>query len=149
MKENISAEQTTLQVSDNVTLFGYELLRADVLPELLGKDTAELLYWSGKRLAGKYPLNSLDEIIDFFARASWGELELKKQNTQEMEFEMTSALIFSRVKSKSEHFFQLEAGFLARQIEGLKGAVTEAFEHPIKRSQKVLFTVKWDPKDSI
>lgn len=145
----MSAEQTTPQESENVTLFGYELLRADLLPELLGKDTAELLYWSGKRLASKYPLNSIEEIVDFFARASWGALELKKENKQEMEFEMSSSLMVPRVKSKAEHFFQLEAGFLARQIEVLKGSITEAFEHPVKRSQKVLFTVKWDPKDSL
>ncbi|WML47342.1 DUF2507 domain-containing protein [Neobacillus sp. PS3-34] len=104
---------------------------------------------AGKRLARKYPLNSLDEINDFFVKASWGQLEMKTATKNEMEFEMNSPFIVSRVKSKSEYFFQLEAGFLAQQIELLKGAVTEAFEHPVKKAQKVQFTVKWDQKDTI
>jgi hypothetical protein len=66
-----------------------------------------------------------------------------------MEFELTSPLIISRVKSKAEHFFQLEAGFLAQQVQNQKEVIAEAFEHPLKRSHKVKFTVKWDNKDQI
>jgi predicted hydrocarbon binding protein len=132
-----------------VSIFGYELIRETLLPEILGKDTPEILYWAGKRLARKFPLNNIDEIIDFFSRASWGELKIKNEGKDELEFELASPLFVSRVKSKSEHFFQLEAGFLAQQIESQKKVISEAFEHPIKKSNKVNFTVKWDQKDSI
>lgn len=147
MKEQASPQITQENGSDNLSLFGYELLREQLIPELLGKDTPEVLYWAGKRLARKYPMQSQEEIIDFFARASWGTLLIKKESKDEIEFELTSPLMVSRVKSKAEHFFQLEAGFLAQQIESQKQAVTEAFEHPVKKSQKVQFTVKWDNKD--
>ncbi|MFL6517315.1 MAG: DUF2507 domain-containing protein, partial [Bacillus sp. (in: firmicutes)] len=60
------------------------------------------------------------------------------------QFELISPLIVSRVKSKAEHFFQLEAGFLAQQIELQKEANAETFEHPVKKSNKVIFTVKWE-----
>lgn len=66
-----------------------------------------------------------------------------------MEFELTSPLIVSRVKSKAEHFFQLEAGFLAQQIEIQKDVIAETFEHPLKHAQNVVFTVKWDKRDKI
>jgi predicted hydrocarbon binding protein len=132
-----------------VSVFGYELLREVLLPEILGKDTPEILYWAGKRMARKYPLNTFEEIIEFFSRASWGELILKKETKDEFEFELISPLFVSRVKSKSEHFFQLEAGFLAQQVELQKEVIAETFEHPAKKSNKVLFTVKWDKKDSI
>jgi predicted hydrocarbon binding protein len=150
VKDTIVTENT-LQTDEsrNISIFGYELIREFVLPEILGKDTPEILYWTGKRLARKYPLHTYDELVDFFAKASWGELEIKNERKDEIEFELKSPLIISRVKSKAEHFFQLEAGFLAQQIEHQKQAVTETFEHPVKKSNKVQFTVKWDKKDEV
>jgi predicted hydrocarbon binding protein len=133
----------------SISIFGYELIRENILPEILGKDTPEILYWAGKRLARKYPLNSMEEIIDFFLKASWGQLEIKNERKDEIEFELYSPLIVSRVKSKAEHFFQIEAGFLAQQIESQKQVTAETFEHPAKKANKVQFTVKWDRKDSI
>ncbi|MEH7277103.1 DUF2507 domain-containing protein, partial [Neobacillus vireti] len=90
-----------------------------------------------------------DEVIDFFTKASWGQLELKNERKNEIELELTSPLIVSRVKSKAEHYFQIEAGFLAQQIELQKQAITETFEHPVKKANKVQFTVKWDRKDTL
>ncbi|MEH7116588.1 YslB family protein [Neobacillus vireti] len=132
-----------------ISIFGYELIREILLPEILGKETPEILYWAGKRLARMYPLADFDQVIDFFNRASWGQLEIKKETKHEIEIELSSQLIVSKVKSKAEYFFQLEAGFLAQQIELQKGVVAEAFEHPVKKSNKVQFTVKWDIKDTI
>jgi predicted hydrocarbon binding protein len=142
VEQNINADEQR-----SVSIFGYELIREVLLPEILGKDTPEILYWAGKRLARKYPLKNYDEISEFFAKSSWGELVLKSENKDEIEFELISPLIVSRVKSKAEHFFQLEAGFLAQQIELQKEVTTETFEHPNKKSNKVQFTVKWDKKD--
>lgn len=149
LNKETPSEQPQADDLRSSTVFGYELLRGDLLPDILGKDTPDILYWAGKRLAGKYSFDTLNEIIDFFKRAAWGELTLKKDNKHEMEFELISPIMVSRVKSKAEHFFQLEAGFLAQQIENQKKVATEAFEHPVKRSNKVQFTLKWDNKDQI
>ncbi|WP_312471057.1 YslB family protein [Neobacillus sp.] len=150
MKESTDVDQT-LNTGEprTISIFGYELIREILLPEILGKDSPEILYWAGKRLARKFPLTDYDKVIEFFANASWGQLEIKKETKSEIEFELTSPLIVSRVKSKAEHFFQLEAGFLAQQIELQKEVIAETFEHPVKKSNKVQFTVKWDSKDQI
>ncbi|MFZ7945606.1 MULTISPECIES: YslB family protein [Bacillaceae] len=146
-------ESTVVNLNENDTeprtipIFGYELIREYLLPEILGKDTPEILYWAGKRLARKFPLADFDQVIEFFANASWGQLQLKTETKHAIEVELASPLIVSRVKSKAEHFFQLEAGFLAQQIELQKEVITEAFEHPVKKANKVQFTIKWDPKD--
>ena len=42
----------------SVSLFGHELIRNDLLHELLGKDAPEILYWAGKKLARQYPLET-------------------------------------------------------------------------------------------
>lgn len=149
MKENGSDELILSDEPRNISIFGYELMREVLLPDILGKDTPEILYWAGKRLARKYPLKTIDEVIQFFSRAAWGDLTIKNEKKDELEFELISPLLVSRVKSKAEHFFQLEAGFLAQQIEYQKEAVAETFEHPVKHAQNVLFTVKWDKRDKL
>jgi len=149
LKENLSAKMPPEGETKDISIFGYELIRNVLLPEILGKDTPEILYWAGKKLARMYPLKTIEEMIDFFAKASWGALAIKGEKKDELEFVLTSPLMVPRVKSKAEHFFQLEAGFLAQQIENQKNVVAEAFEHPVKRSHSVLFTVKWDNRDKI
>lgn len=132
-----------------VPAFGYELIREDVLQDLLGKDAAALLYWAGKRLARKYPLTSTDEIITFFKQAGWGYLSIKKETNSKIDFELTSELLNKRLQSDPPPHFQLEAGFLAEQMQLQKQCIAETFEHPKKRAAKVTFTVKWDPKDPV
>lgn len=149
MNDSITTEETQSHTPETISKFGYELIREILLPDLLGKDTPGILYWAGKQLARKYPLNDLNEIIEFFGKASWGVLVLKKETKNELEFELISPLLASRSSSKTEHFFQLEAGFLAQQIECHKEATTEAYEHPLKKIKKVQFTVKWDKKDKL
>lgn len=135
--------------TETISTFGYELIREVLLQELLGDDASEILYWAGKKLANKYPLNSLEEVISFFQNASWGKLSLVKQTKNEIELELFSELIKERYEQNKHCTFQLEAGFIAQQIELQKGVICEAFEHPKKKKGKVLFTVKWDNKDTV
>jgi predicted hydrocarbon binding protein len=149
MSEITTSEQKTESEPLAVSAFGYELIREVLLPELLGKDTPEILYWAGKRLARKFPLATLDETIRFFQDAGWGTLTTKEQSRREMVLELGCELISSRLKNNRNTTFQLEAGFIAQQMELQKKVTAEAFEHPNKKSAKVLFTVKWDQSDLI
>ncbi|GAM12134.1 YslB family protein [Mesobacillus selenatarsenatis] len=149
MSEITTSEQKTESEPLAVPAFGYELIREVLLPELLGKDTPEILYWAGKRLARKFPLASLDETIRFFQDAGWGTLTIKEESRREMVLELGSALISSRLKNNPKTTFQLEAGFIAQQMELQKKVTAEAFEHPNKKSSKILFTIKWDKNDPI
>ena len=149
MRETISKELIQDQDTEYVPAFGYELIREVLIPELLGLDTPEILYWAGKKLARKYPLQNINEIIDFFKRAGWGDLFIKSETKKELQLELSSPLITQRMKDQAPHYFQLEAGFLAEQIEIQKQMIAETFEHPRKRNGIVHFTVKWDKKDSI
>jgi predicted hydrocarbon binding protein len=132
-----------------VPAFGYELIREILLPNLLGKETSTILYWAGKDLARKFPLQSVDEIIHFFEEAGWGSLTIKDESKNELQAELTSPLISERLLRKDITTFQLEAGFLAHQFETIKKVVAECYEHPKRRAKKVIFTVKWDKKDPI
>ena len=82
-----------------------------LIPELLGSDTPEILYWAGKKLARKYPLQNLAEIIDFFKRAGWGVLSIKSETKKELELELSSNLITKRIKTKSLIISKLKQAF--------------------------------------
>jgi len=127
-----------------VPAFGYELIRQDVLTEVLGKDSSQLLYWAGKSLARKYPLETTDEIINFFSQAGWGTLSIESTNKKEMEIHLTGDLISLRLQNLKELSFQLEAGFLAQQFQQQRNQLTEAYEQQKKRALKVIFTIKSD-----
>lgn len=150
MTELNAYEPAPYSEPSSVPAFGYELMREVLLPSILGKETSAILYWAGKDLARKFPLQSLDEVVDFFGKAGWGSLTIKDEAKNELQAELSSTYISERLqKRNSLTNFQLEAGFLAQQIEGQKNVVAECYEHPKKRSQKVVFTVKWDKKDPI
>ncbi|MCF6408705.1 YslB family protein [Pseudalkalibacillus salsuginis] len=131
-------------------LFGYELMRDVLLPELLGKEDHSLLYWAGRTLARKYPMDTSEELIQFFAAANFGELRLKEETSKTITFELTSDRISDLLRKRRHEGFQLEAGFLAEQIQRKKERITESFEE-IKRGKedKIIFTVQWDRKDEI
>ena len=130
-----------------IPAFGFELLREVLLPDLLGRDLPQILYWAGKGLARKHPVNSIEELFEFFKIAGWGNLALLHNKKNEMEFELSGEFISLRFKKANAPTFQLEAGFLAEQLQMMNNYITETYEQEKKRANKVIFTVKWGQKD--
>ncbi|MBO9130562.1 YslB family protein [Bacillus sp. 165] len=135
-----------------INAFAYELLREEVLPDLMGKELPRILYWAGKNIARNHPLKSMDQVSEFFIQAGWGELTILEQNRHAMMLQLTSPLIKERYRTRTRQAnttYQLEAGFIAQQIQQMQGIVTEAYEEQKKRADSVHFIVKWDHKDKI
>ncbi|GKU81506.1 YslB family protein [Niallia sp. NCCP-28] len=149
MSELTSVEEKSKVEEEPLTVpaYGYELLREILIPDLLGRDTPDLLYWAGKRIARMFPLENIEDARSFFAKAGWGTLEIAKQTKNEIEYTITSPLIEKRLKEKGKCSFQLEAGYLAQQHEHSKQVIAEAFEDPKRRNKKIMITVRWDSKD--
>ncbi|MHC0037432.1 YslB family protein [Pseudoneobacillus sp. C159] len=147
MKKLRSMEEEISLHEISVPSFGYELIREELLSNILGKDAPEILYWAGKQLARNYLLQNLDEISAFFSEAAWGTLTVKKEHKNELIFELTSELISRRLKLKQDIHFRLEAGFLAQQIENQLRMVAEANVQIHKKAGIIEITVRWDQKD--
>lgn len=147
MNKNTAEEFIEETETISVPAFGYELIREILLPDILGSDSPEILYWAGKQLARKFPQKDFTETAAFFMKAGWGELKVLKEKKNELELELSSPLISKRLQSKGDWHFQLEAGFIAQQMELQQNVISETFEHPKKRAGRVRFTVKWDKKD--
>ncbi|WP_449537181.1 YslB family protein [Ferdinandcohnia sp. Marseille-Q9671] len=141
-------EQNVNSTEQSISVFGYELIREILLPDILGKETPQILYWAGKNLARKFPLPSVEEIISFFEDAGWGDLKLKRSDKKTMEFHLDGTIVSSRFKRKDICTFHLESGFLAQQIQQQRNQITESYEQQKRRAQKVIFTLKWDQKDN-
>ncbi|KEF39527.1 Protein of unknown function (DUF2507) [Schinkia azotoformans MEV2011] len=140
LKENNDINLTQL----TIPAFGYELVRETLLKDILGKDYKSILYWGGKNLARKHPLETIQEIIDFFESAGLGTLKVTKENKNEMIFELTSDLITNRFARDSEYSYQLEAGFLAEQLQNIMGNEAETMEQQKKKLNTIIFTVQWE-----
>ncbi|MED3687687.1 YslB family protein [Peribacillus butanolivorans] len=152
MKKNIAAaiEEEEIQTEESqVPAFGYELIREVLLNDILGKDSNQILYWAGKQLARKFPLNGEQEVVAFFQNAGWGHLEIIKFSKTEMELSLTGEIISRRLDLHPDCHFQLEAGFLAEQFTMQKKFLSESTEEIKRRAKKVTFTIQWDPRDPI
>lgn len=125
--------------------FGYELLRDFTLSSILGKNESDILYWAGKEIARKYPCDTDVDVNSFFAEAGFGMLQLEKETKDGYIFSLVNdPAVFNFTKRN----FRLEAGFLAEQIQQQKGYLTECFEEKQEKDQTVIFTIKWDSKES-
>ncbi|WP_335872953.1 YslB family protein [Bacillus sp. 2205SS5-2] len=132
-----------------VSAFSYELLRDTLIPDLLGKHTADLSYWAGKHLARKFPLATNEETVNFFQEANWGILTLMKEKKHRKTFTLSGQVVKKRLEMNNDACFKLEAGFLAQQYEQQHHVLTEAIESVQKRSSSVELTVQWDDTDFV
>jgi predicted hydrocarbon binding protein len=139
-----------LETNDlKIPAFGYELLRDEVIPEILGRDSAQIMYWTGRAMGRKYPCNTIEEIIAFFEKTGWGSLQLLKEKKEEMIFELSSPLISSRLSSNKDALFGLESGFLAESVQSITNYATETHEKVNSKKGIVTFTARWDLKEQI
>ncbi|PZF88346.1 DUF2507 domain-containing protein [Listeria ivanovii] len=132
-----------------VPSFGLDLLRDYLIPEILGDEAPHIMYWAGKDLARKFPLDSLEAIIYFFEKASWGRLSTLKEKKDELRLLLEGEMVESRFRSQENPTFKLEAGFIAEQIQAQKEFYTESYDEIDKRKKQVTIIVKWDRKETI
>ncbi|WP_244877175.1 YslB family protein [Carnobacterium inhibens] len=149
MNRNKKEQKPALEDFNGTTsLFGYELIRDVVIPNLLGTDTHEILYWAGKELARQYPLANRQDIIRFFDKAGFGLIELNKKQRNKQIYTLSGEIVEVRL-NQAEPSFNLEAGFLAEQIQSQDGIYTEAVTEVNKKTKMVTFTVQSDLKDRL
>ncbi|RFU70693.1 DUF2507 domain-containing protein [Peribacillus saganii] len=149
VNKNSTNDQITLNEKELMPSFGYEVIKDILLPDILGKDSAQILYWAGKQLARKFPLAGTEDVASFFQNAGWGNLHIVKQTRDTYEIELTGYVIARRLSMYPDCHFQLEAGFLAEQLTLQKNMISEAVEEKKKRAGKVILIVKCDAKDHI
>ncbi|PYZ97292.1 hypothetical protein CR205_01405 [Alteribacter lacisalsi] len=139
--ENSDSSEAVLPDPD----FSLDLIRNDLIPELLGDHEESILYWGGKALARKHTLSTVEETASFFYKAQWGVLKLVKEKKQQQIYELTGTR-----HTPERSYVSLECGFLAEQIQTRTGSLTEA-AYEIQKHKPLTYeiTVRWDKKDPV
>ncbi|EIP2462061.1 YslB family protein [Listeria innocua] len=146
MTEN---EQNNYEEKALVPSFGLDVLRDYLIPEILGDEAPHIMYWAGKDLARKFPLESMEEIREFFEEASFGTLSILKEKKDELRLLLEGNMVVSRFRTQENPTFKLEAGFIAEQLQTQKKLYTESYDEIDKRKKQVTIIVKWDRKETI
>src|SRR5690625_5450872 len=69
---------------------GQDILRYIGLPEVLGPEKETLLYFIGRSIARKFDFEKMEDIIYFFYKLRWGNLELIKEKKSTLNFHLMS-----------------------------------------------------------
>lgn len=120
---------------------GHDILRYLLLPELLGHNSDNLLYFAGRNLARKIELKELNDIYYAFQKLGWGNLELVKEKKNELSFLLMSDEIVKRLESSISTEFILESGFLAEAIEDVMNRKCECDVHINSRLFQINFKI--------
>lgn len=97
--------------------FAVSVLRDFVLPDLLDKDTVELLYWAGKNLSRQLILD-MTSLPELFAKAGFGKLEITKQTKSSYQYTLTGPEVEQRFNLNNDNpEFSLETGIVTETVE--------------------------------
>ncbi len=122
-------------------------MRDALIPNLLGQETNEILYWAGKELARQYPLNNQQDTVLFFKKAGFGTLTVDSHHKNKVIFRLSGSVVENRLAMVKQPSFNLEAGFLAEQIQQQESLYTEAIYEIKSKAKSVLITLQQDTKD--
>ncbi|MCI1290626.1 MAG: YslB family protein [Lactobacillus sp.] len=114
-----------------------------ILPDILGEDSPDILYWAGKHVARKYELSNLDDLTQFFDMAGFGHLEQVKESRRQVIFRLSGQNVVDRLASQNNDF-ALESGIVAEAVQLDKDREAEAVFTPAKHQQGVQITVQFD-----
>lgn len=107
---------------------GHDILRYVAFPELVGGERDPLLYFIGKSIARRFDIQSMDDVIYFFNKMKWGNLEIIKEKKNEYQFHLMADEVAMRIRSSMEVDFRMEAGFLANAIETMVEKQCECYD---------------------
>lgn len=125
------------------------LLRDQLLPNLLGEEMDEILYWAGKELARSQPLNDESEVASYFQTYGFGELSLIEMKKNRRYYVLKGEIVTHRLGQRDKAVFSLEAGFLAEQFQRITDTFTEANYEVKEKKKEIHITVQSDPKEEL
>lgn len=120
---------------------GYDILRYMCLPEIFGSEKDTLLYMTGRNLARKFDIQSIEDISYIFKKLGWGTLELSKETKKNMVFHLLDDAVVYRLMAPFDADFRLEAGFLSQAVQLISARDCECAEEVHSNIHQVEFNV--------
>ena len=138
---------TLLNLPGSVSFFALTAMRDLMLPNMLGEEQHNILYWAGRDLAAKLPVDET-AIPQLFTQVGFGALTPLKQKRQERQYLLAGDVVATRIRTYEDPDFQLEAGFLAQALQQVLGFAVEGCSAIQRREQNVVLTVVMDNQDT-
>lgn len=126
--ENIEADIQAAETSETQNdltekYFAVSVLRDFVLPDLLDKDTPELLYWAGKDLSRRLAIQDMNDLPSVFKNAGFGELAIVNQSKASYKYKLSGPEVIQRFNlNNDDPEFSLESGFISETVQNTIGA---------------------------
>ncbi|WP_235700258.1 DUF2507 domain-containing protein [Companilactobacillus paralimentarius] len=121
--------------------FAVSVLRDFILPDLLDKDTVELLYWAGKNLSRQLILD-MQSLPELFQKAGFGKLEITKQTKHSYIYTLTGPEVVQRFDTNNDDpEFSLETGIIAETVE--KTIAAYCLAHILSTAKPKAFQLKY------
>ncbi|KRL66148.1 DUF2507 domain-containing protein [Companilactobacillus versmoldensis] len=118
-----SAETSETQNDLTEKYFAVSVLRDFVLPDLLDKDTPELLYWAGKDLSRRLAIQDMNNLPGVFQNAGFGQLAITNQSKTSYKYQLSGPEVIQRFNLNNDKpEFSLEAGFISETAQNTIGA---------------------------
>ncbi|RNB86096.1 DUF2507 domain-containing protein [Brevibacillus panacihumi] len=105
----------------NMPYLGYHLLRETLTQTLLGESESPILYWIGKNMGRKIPIQSANGIILPFIRLGLGQLDLLKESEQHLHYSLSHTIYPYMSQERLSRALSLECGVIAGAIEAWRG----------------------------
>jgi predicted hydrocarbon binding protein len=119
-----------------------QLYRDFLFPTILGDDNQAILYWAGKRISRHYDLTTIEDLVEFFNEAEFGQLTSLKERRTYQSFQLSGQTVSDRLNSDSREF-SLESGMIAETVSKIKNKPTECELEIKDKDQAVVFTARF------
>lgn len=110
----------------NMPYLGYHLLRETLTNTLLGDSESPILYWLGKEIGEKIPIQSSAGIVLPFMRLGLGQLDLVEETELRIHYKLSHAIFSYMTDQRLSRSLSLECGIIAGAIERWRGKETTA-----------------------
>lgn len=110
----------------NMPYLGYHLLRETLTNTLLGDSESPILYWLGKEIGEKIPIQSSAGIVLPFMRLGLGQLDLIEESDLRIHYKLSHAIFPYMTDQRLSRSLSLECGIIAGAIERWRGKETTA-----------------------
>jgi len=105
---------------------GYHFLRETLTNCLLGESESPILYWLGKDMGRKIPIQSAGGIILPFIRLGLGQLDLLTESGDRIQYKLSHTIYSYQTAERLSKALSLECGIIAGAIEQWQNKETDA-----------------------
>ncbi|MED4753876.1 DUF2507 domain-containing protein [Brevibacillus choshinensis] len=110
----------------NMPYLGYHLFRETLTNTLLGDSESPILYWLGKDIGVKIPIQSSAGIVLPFMRLGLGQLDIMEESELQIQYKLSHAIFHYMTDQRLSRALSLECGIIAGAIERWRGKETTA-----------------------